>query len=414
VNERELRRLFRRILVSTVPLQAALAAEACGGVTTTSTVGQSDPNGNGTGGQSLSSDAGQCMTGACGPGGTGGSGGVRVGSCAVEECVGGAAGRGGGFGAGGFIGRPAPGLGGVTNRTGGGVTGAGGAVTPEDPCAPAPPNPFCSGPAVCVALPEVLKNQQPDAAPLSQAFCQTSCPDTFYWSCAVVVSQGEQKLQCYQLCEGRRPEGLDGEVFGGTDLGAFFAQMAHLEAASVAAFRILHRELAKHGAPRSFRRAARQAARDEIRHTRIARALARRHGGTYVPPRIARPAERSLEAVAIENAVEGCVRETYGALAAAFHAHNAVDPTIRRAMRSIARDEARHAALSWRIFRWANRRLSPESQRRVLSERDQAAAALINELGHNPPPSVVTTAGAPRPTVARELARALSRALAAR
>jgi len=187
--------------------------------------------------------------------------------------------------------------------------------------------------------------------------------------------------------------------------------MAHLEAASVAAFRILHRELAKHGAPPSLRRGARRAARDEIRHARIARALARRHGGTYVPPRIARPGERSLEAVAIENAVEGCVRETYGALAATFHAQNALDPAVRKAMRSIARDETRHAALSWRVFRWANRRLSPESQHRVFTERDRAAASLINELAHSPPPSVVATAGAPRASVARELARALTHAL---
>jgi rubrerythrin len=225
------------------------------------------------------------------------------------------------------------------------------------------------------------------------------------------VSQGERKLSCHQLCEGRRPEGLAGQVFQGSDLGAFFARMAHLEAASVASFRILHRELTKFGAPRSLRHAARRAARDEIRHARMARALARSHGGKYVAPRIAPPAERSLEAVAIENVVEGCVRETYGALAATFHAESASDPSIRKAMRSIARDETRHAALSWRIFRWANRRLSLESRRRVLAERDRASRALIDELGYGPPPSVVATAGAPRASVARELARALTDAL---
>jgi hypothetical protein len=104
------------------------------------------------------------------------------------------------------------------------------------------------------------------------------------------------------------------------------------------------------------------------------------------------------------------VRETYGALAATYHARHARDPLIRRAMRSIASDETRHAALSWRVFHWTYRRLSPESRRWVLAERDRAAAALLDELGQSPPPSVVATAGAPLSTTAREFAGALARA----
>jgi hypothetical protein len=258
----------------------------------------------------------------------------------------------------------------------------------------------------------MLKGEGPDAGHLAMAVCQASCPDSTYWDCVVVWSQGERRLQCYQMCEGRRPQGLATEIFRGVELGAFFEQMALLEAASVTAFRRLHRDLSTYNAPRSLRRSARRAARDEIRHARIARRLAERHGGSYMPPHIENVRERSLETIAIENVVEGCVRETYGALAATFHAQHATDPTIRRAMRSIARDETRHAALSWRIFRWANRHLSPESRRRVLAERDAAAAALIAELEHGPPPSIVTVAGAPPPAIAQQLARALSDAMA--
>jgi hypothetical protein len=59
------------------------------------------------------------------------------------------------------------------------------------------------------------------------------------------------------------------------------------------------------------------------------------------------PPARSLEELAVENAVEGCVRETYGALTAIWQARTAKDPSVAAAVRRIARDETRHAALSW-------------------------------------------------------------------
>src|SRR6185295_13862649 len=109
---------------------------------------------------------------------------------------------------------------------------------------------------------------------------------------------------------GRRPPGLE-EPKASAGLGAYFSAMAQLEAASVDAFRILRRELSGHRLPRKLDRAMRRAARDEVRHARRIRALGRRFGGAYVPPAIERRPARSLEAIAIDNAVEGCVRETY-------------------------------------------------------------------------------------------------------
>ena len=52
---------------------------------------------------------------------------------------------------------------------------------------------------------------------------------------------------------------------------------------------------------------------------------------------------RELEAIAIENAVEGCVRESFGALLATWQAKTAGDARVRAAMKRIARDETRHA-----------------------------------------------------------------------
>ena len=54
-----------------------------------------------------------------------------------------------------------------------------------------------------------------------------------------------------------------------------------------------------------------------------------------------------------ENAREGCVRETFGALIAMHQAERAGDPIIRRAMRRIAEEETRHAELAWEVASWS-------------------------------------------------------------
>ena len=54
---------------------------------------------------------------------------------------------------------------------------------------------------------------------------------------------------------------------------------------------------------------------------------------------------RMLVEVAMDNAAEGCVRETYGAAVAAFQGEWAQDRAVRRAMRAIADDEAEQASL---------------------------------------------------------------------
>ncbi len=70
------------------------------------------------------------------------------------------------------------------------------------------------------------------------------------------------------------------------------------------------------------------------------------------------PRPRSLAALARENAVEGCVRETWAALLAAYQAMSAEDPAFRALMAEVAVDERRHAELAWAIDAWARTRLS--------------------------------------------------------
>ena len=191
------------------------------------------------------------------------------------------------------------------------------------------------------------------------------------------------------------------------DLGTYFSEVAYLEAASVAAFRALGRQLQAHGAPQSLRRAARRAARDEIRHARLTRKLAVRFGGRYVPPQVSAKPATLLETIALENATEGCVRETYGALLATYQAQNAGDTQVRRVMRQIAHDETQHAALAWRIAHWVEHRLDPAARQRVWAARRASVESLYQELGYQASQRLTDVAGVPSATHARRLANAL-------
>ena len=175
---------------------------------------------------------------------------------------------------------------------------------------------------------------------------------------------------------GRRFEGFSDNAPMSENLGAFFGHMAHLEAAAVPAFERLARELAAHGAPKRLIAAARRSARDEVRHAAAVARLARRFGGTVPPLVVEELPIRSLEAIATENAAEGCVRETFGALVATYQANAARDPQIAKVMRGIARDETRHAQLSWEIASWAARQLDDAAHARI----DGVVRAAVRQL----------------------------------
>lgn len=159
-------------------------------------------------------------------------------------------------------------------------------------------------------------------------------------------------------CEGRRPQGhVEQGGIGGDEEGRVLAALAHLEAAAVVAFEELEGLLVLHGAPLELRERCRQAAADERVHTAMLRALADRRGARVPVPRASGGAI-DLYSLAVANAVEGCVRETWAALEAAVVARQAADPTVRAAFARIARDEARHAQLSWDLDGWLRGRLA--------------------------------------------------------
>jgi len=78
---------------------------------------------------------------------------------------------------------------------------------------------------------------------------------------------------------------------------------------------------------------------------------------------------RDLEEIALENAVEGCVRETFAGVAATYKAAHAGDAGIAAAMRIIAQDETRHAALAWDVAAWLDGKLSKRRGRGRAAQR---------------------------------------------
>jgi hypothetical protein len=157
----------------------------------------------------------------------------------------------------------------------------------------------------------------------------------------------------------------------GGSLGERLARQAYYEAASVVAFERLASVLAAHGAPADLVHRAKNAATDEARHAVRFAKLARVHGAT-VPPFSVTAKAPSLFELALENATEGCVRETFGALVVLHQAAHAHDAGVRAAFASIAEDEAEHAALSWELRAWFNSRLSSKERAEVDAAHEQA------------------------------------------
>ena len=227
--------------------------------------------------------------------------------------------------------------------------------------------------------------------------------------CALADAAAPATVTCLPDCTGRRPAGLRrGAPRAECVMGAYFASMAQLEAASVPAFRRVARELAKFGASRRLVRAAERAAREEVRHARAARGLARRHGATVPSFEHAAHERRSIEDFAIENAVEGCVREAYGALVATWQAREAADPRVRAHFGRIARDETSHASLALRIDAWVHARLDRTARARVATAVGAARAGLRAAIEREQPDlALARTAGLPRKEVALALASML-------
>lgn len=205
-----------------------------------------------------------------------------------------------------------------------------------------------------------------------------------------------------QCVVGRRPLGLRLAKSSSRrhPVGRYLAAMASLEAAAVPAFGQLARDLQAHDAPTSLVHRALRARADERRHAAIIAKHARRHGVRPQLPSVSAPRSRSLADVAAENASEGCVRETWGALVAHLQTSQAEDAELRHDLRRIAADETRHAALSWDVDAWARSRLPTSARTRLDHTASEAARVLREELTQAFDPAVHHLTGLPEPHTA--------------
>jgi hypothetical protein len=219
--------------------------------------------------------------------------------------------------------------------------------------------------------------------------------------------------KCGMGCGGRKPAGLhSAAVDRGTSLlGDFLARCAHLEAASIVAFEQLERELTAHAAPPALIEAARHARADEMRHAALVGGLARARGGSPVVPEVEPLAVRTPEEIALENVVEGCVRETYAALVAGYQAEHARDRELREAMISIAEDELRHAILAHRVQRWLAGKLDRAALARVAEAKARAVRELVREAACPVADELQRAGGLPSTAVACALVGELAHSL---
>ncbi|HEY2746284.1 MAG TPA: hypothetical protein VGL86_16730 [Polyangia bacterium] len=219
---------------------------------------------------------------------------------------------------------------------------------------------------------------------------------------------------CRVGCVGRAPAGLAPANARGNAHGRYFAEAAHMEAASVAAFRRLRAELHAFGAPRALLDACTSAARDEARHARSAARLARRFGSTPPSVRLSAPRPRTAMELAIENVREGCIGETFGALIATWQLAVAADAQIRAHLQSIIGDETRHAELAWAVEAWLGERLTSAERAHLASVRLDELGRLALALEPAADGELRHDAGIPSPPVARALHRAFAAEVARR
>jgi hypothetical protein len=209
---------------------------------------------------------------------------------------------------------------------------------------------------------------------------------------------------------GRRPDGLVASTRdeGQSSLAAFFAQSAYLEAASVVAFERLADELTTFGAPAELVARARRSGDDETRHAEVMEGFVKRLGSTPQAVEVAPLPPRTMFAMARENAVEGCIRETYGALVAHYQARAADSAELRDAMRRIADDETSHASLSWDVAAWVEPRLSPAEREQLATARVDALRELCISVQRDPTDEGLRAAGVPGRLEAEQLLSALT------
>ncbi len=258
---------------------------------------------------------------------------------------------------------------------------------------------------------EALSEEARDASAAATCPLPPRVPDRVAIHCVESHTEGAYRSGC--PIEGRRPAGFVSVARASDSLARYLTQCAELEAASIVAFDRLGAELAAHGAPEMLRARTRAAREDERRHARDVGALAQRYGAEVIEADVSDAREvRCLLAIALENVVEGVVRETFGAAVAIHKGAYARELSVKDVMASIAIEESRHAELAFALDEWFRARLTRGDNARLDQARAEAIAALRKEVGDlRIEPDLARAAGVPSPKTAHAMLDSLTQSL---
>jgi hypothetical protein len=239
-------------------------------------------------------------------------------------------------------------------------------------------------------------------ATIPKETCDKLCPQGTV-GCGVTRDAGKVLLSCSGFCGvGRFPQGY-APVGDSTDVGAYLALASQMECASAHAFDRFARELDLHGAPRHLVEQAERGIEQERQHANKMARLATRFGGEAISFTEAPMPTRPLRDVALENAVEGAVREGFGALLLAYQANHAEDSEVRRTFQQIADDEMKHAELAWDVVDWVDQQLDAHD-RDAMHHALRVAAREVGRDETRLPAEAQRALGLPSQRVMRELA----------
>lgn len=203
---------------------------------------------------------------------------------------------------------------------------------------------------------------------------------------------------------GRMPAGLHVEpVEAATLLGDYFADMAAMETAAITAFRYLARELEAYQAPAELIRLAKTAIIEETGHAQLAGLLSQACDTAVPHVEVADFQLRSLFEIALENAVEGCVNETFAAACGLWQHEQAGLEVFRAVIGHIAEEEIGHAALSWAIHEWVMPQLTASQQAHIRQAQAAAVEVLAQKFLHEEHPLVRQAVGLPQQAEAASL-----------
>jgi hypothetical protein len=203
---------------------------------------------------------------------------------------------------------------------------------------------------------------------------------------------------------GRMPAGLHIHDYETSSaLGNYFAQMTAMESAAVTAFRYLVRELEAYQAPAELIRLARAAIGEEINHAKLAGMLAKAYAAPIPRIEVEDFQLRSLYEIALENAIEGCVNETFAAACGMWQQERAEHETFRAVIGCVTEEECRHAALSWAIHDWAMPQLTLAEQAYIRQAQTEAVDILAHNFLQEEHPVVRRAVGLPETADAARL-----------